>query len=763
LSVSKRRSVLLLTNSFSTGGVETHLLSLAKALTARGYFVAVASAGGSLEEELAKCNIPHIYLPLDERKLYNIFLARKLLKEAVSVYRFDILHAHSRLSAFVVSLLPKSLRRHFVTTAHLDFKITPLTRFFSCWGEKTLAVSEDIRAYLVREYALSYRQIFVTVNGIDTNRFDKKGMVAVNREETALDTVKEKIILHISRMDKDRAKTAFLLCDALPKIREKCNAKLILVGGGDCLPALEKRVAEDAFLHGAVSVIGEAVDILPYLHIADVFVGVSRAALEAMSCGIPTILSGNSGYMGVYRKEKLSEAASSNFCCRGALPPTADALCRDLISLLTAHEDALTALSVECRDTVLCHYSLDKMTDDCEALYASLSPRTKKCRNLILGYHGFGNLGDDLLLETMIEGIRSLDPEGGVSVISHRAKKTAREFSVNAVSRKDPIGILHALLCAKVLYVGGGTLLQKETSRRSFFYYAFWIRLAKVLGKHVVFYANGFGEFSKNEERSLSSLLRGNCVVTLRDEESYALAKRLSATMPEHKKPYLALTADSALTLKPLSKQEAECLFSAHRLPTNAPYCVIALSGKNGNKRREKALIKAILVACEKGFRPIFLLMQPEADAPLAKFLSAQVFQKTGKKSPTVTLPAQGALTLIAGAAFLITSRFHALVFGAIGGIPLLCLSQSEKCRRFCHEIGIDSSVLQKNFNEEALLYALPLLIQKDLRLVPNREAVEERTLRAMTTPEKVREGLDHLSAKQKKPLSKRLQKQDNI
>ena len=62
MSVSKKRhSVLLLTNSFSTGGVETHILSLAKGLLARGFFVAVASAGGSLEKELEKMDLPHIF------------------------------------------------------------------------------------------------------------------------------------------------------------------------------------------------------------------------------------------------------------------------------------------------------------------------------------------------------------------------------------------------------------------------------------------------------------------------------------------------------------------------------------------------------------------------------------------------------------------------------------------------------------------------------------------------------------------------------
>ena len=733
---------MLLTNSFSTGGVETHILSLAKELQNRGWFVAVASAGGSLEKELTKLNIPHIYLPLDERSVYNILLARKLLIEAQTEYRFDILHAHSRLSAFTVSLLPKRLQGRFVTTAHLNFKVTPLTRFFSRWGEKTLAVSEDIRAYLVREYGLSYRQVSLTVNGIDTAHFDEKGVVSINCNETAFDSPKEKIILHISRMDKDRAKTAFLLCDALPKIRESCNARLILVGGGECLSTLEKRVAEDPLLQGAVSVVGEVVDILPYLKLADVFVGVSRAALEAMSCGIPTVLSGNSGYMGIYRTKSLSEAASSNFCCRGAYAPTAKALARDLTQVLTQDPNTLANLSQECRDTVLRYYSLNTMTDDCEALYCSLQEKTKKNRNVILGYHGFGNLGDDLLLEKMIEGIRAVDPAGGVSVISQNAGKTAREFSVQAVSRKNPFGIVWAIFSAKVLYVGGGTLLQKETSRRSFYYYAFWINLAKRLGKRVVYYANGLGEFSKQEEKMLARLLSGRCVVTLRDEASYLLAERLVSSIPESQKPFLALTADSALTIKPLLEREANCLFAAHRLPTKSPYCVIALSGKDRSKVPQKALVKALCLVIEKGYCPIFLLMQPNVDKPFARSLADAVFTQTGKQTPIVHLPSRGALSLIAGASFLITSRFHALVFAALGGTAFLCLSGSEKCRRFCREVGCDAALLPKDFNEETLLYALTTLIEEKSSYIANREAVEHLSTLALTTPDRIREGL---------------------
>ena len=727
--------MLFLTNSFSTGGVETHILSLAEALLQRGYFVAVASAGGTLESELAQRGILHIYLPLNARRADGLLLARRLLIRAVKEYRFDILHAHSRLAAFVVSLLPRSLRPHFVTTAHLDFKITPTTRKLSRWGERTLAVSEDIRAYLVREYALPFRKIALTVNGIDTDRFSQRQI---------LQTEKEKIILHISRMDEDRAKTAFLLCDALPDIRKQYPTKLVMVGGGTLLPALKARVEEDASIRDATLVVGEAADILPYLWEADLFVGVSRAALEAMSCGIPTILSGNSGYLGIYLNEMLPKAAASNFCCRGEKAATAELLSRDILQLFddrSLYEKA----AKDCRETVLSHYSLGKMANDYEAFYASLKEVKPYNRNLILGYHGFDNLGDDLLLENMIEVIRQIDGEGDVSVISHNAKSTKEAFAVDAVDRRNLFAVLKALLYSDVLYVGGGTVLQKATSRRSFCYYAFWIRLAKWLGKSVVYYANGLGEFSQRDEKTLIALLQGKCVVTLRDRESYDLAKRLCDVMPQEQRPYLALTADPAFTLSKLSPPKANCLFYAHGLPTSTPYFVIALSGKEKNDKRNKALLQAILMAMEKGFVPVFLVMQPSVDTPIAGSLSKTIGHLTRKQPIVVTLPAEASLSLISAAHFLLTSRFHPMVFAAKEGTPLLCLSGSEKCKRFCFETDLVPSLLPKDFSEETLLYALSMLMANPSRFTAKRETVQRLTAHAEALPTILKAGLDAL------------------
>ncbi|UKI36466.1 MAG: glycosyltransferase [Clostridiales bacterium] len=42
-------------------------------------------------------------------------------------------------------------------------------------------------------------------------------------------------------------------------------------------------------------------DVHKFLSIADVFVGISRAALEAMSARVPVILAGQFGYGGIFR------------------------------------------------------------------------------------------------------------------------------------------------------------------------------------------------------------------------------------------------------------------------------------------------------------------------------------------------------------------------------------------------------------------------------------------------------------------------------
>ena len=62
----------------------------------------------------------------------------------------------------------------FVTTAHWVFNTGYGLKYITDWGEKTVAVSEDIKTYLMDNYHIPSGDINVTINGIDTEKFSPK-------------------------------------------------------------------------------------------------------------------------------------------------------------------------------------------------------------------------------------------------------------------------------------------------------------------------------------------------------------------------------------------------------------------------------------------------------------------------------------------------------------------------------------------------------------------------------------------------------------
>ena len=80
---------------------------------------------------------------------------------------------------------------------------------------------------------------------------------------------------------------------------------------------------------------GPRTDINQIVAAGDIFVGVSRSALEAMSAAKPVIVAGNEGYHGLFGPDKLAEAQAGNFCCRGLPQSDPQVLLRDVAAALS--------------------------------------------------------------------------------------------------------------------------------------------------------------------------------------------------------------------------------------------------------------------------------------------------------------------------------------------------------------------------------------------------------------------------------------------
>ncbi len=288
--------ILMATMGLDIGGAETHILELAKELKARKNDVLIASNGGVYVSELESVGVRHIKAPMNVRSAGKMLTSWRLMDRLIRSEKPDIVHAHARIPALICSRVCKKYGIPFVTTAHWVFDTSGLLRYITQWGSRTIAVSEDIVRYLTDNYGVPRRDIFVTINGIDTKKFTPDNPGTAVRGEFSLGS--GPVVVHVSRLDDSRADAARRLTEAaVPLSRLYPGMRILITGGGDAEEEIrlsaEKANREAGY--DCVVLTGPRADIADIVASGDIFVGVSRAALEAMAAGQPVILAGNEG------------------------------------------------------------------------------------------------------------------------------------------------------------------------------------------------------------------------------------------------------------------------------------------------------------------------------------------------------------------------------------------------------------------------------------------------------------------------------------
>ena len=93
-------------------------------------------------------------------------------------------------------------------------------------------------------------------------------------------------------------------------------------------------------------------------------------------------------------------------------------------------------------------------------------------RILLAGYYGFGNLGDEAILEMAIKQILEITDRKNITVLSGNKEVTNKKYNVNTIDRYNVFSIINQLMKSDALVFGGGSLLQDITSKRSIYYFA---------------------------------------------------------------------------------------------------------------------------------------------------------------------------------------------------------------------------------------------------------------------------------------------------
>lgn len=343
---------------------------------------------------------------------------------------------------------------------------------------------------------------------------------------------------------------------------------------------------------------------------------------------------------------------------------------------------------------------------------------------LLLGYYGFGNAGD----EAVLLAIGSYLAEGGeqVGVLTQDPQSTKEllaPYRVQTFRRNKPWDIFQGILWADYLVLGGGSLLQNVTSSRSLHYYLTIARLAQVLGRPVVLFAQGLGPLSGGFNRCrVSKVAREARAISVRDGDSRDLFWDIGI-LPEH----VELVADPVWWLDLNERMAFKDL-------GGDGYLLFALRPWQGKEELLEVALEKLREETQLPF--VFVAMHPEFDLPLARKLAVKV---GGEVAEVRSLEAL--FPFFAQAELVCAMRLHALIFASLFQKKAVAISYDPKVDALSKELGLTCLAL-----DEELSLELPGALQG--AKVPGPKVTElrkdaERGLRELLTLGRAQDGAD--------------------
>lgn len=162
--------------SLNLGGSELVAVELCEFAAAAGHRVTIVAADGPLGARVRGCGARHLDWPMGRKRLRTLaYIAR--LRHWLKDERPDVLHAHSRLPAWICRLalrgLPPDTRPAFITSVHGHYSVSRYSAVMAS-GDRVIAVSGPIREYTLRNYPGADPDRVVTVpGGIDRRAFPR--------------------------------------------------------------------------------------------------------------------------------------------------------------------------------------------------------------------------------------------------------------------------------------------------------------------------------------------------------------------------------------------------------------------------------------------------------------------------------------------------------------------------------------------------------------------------------------------------------------
>jgi N-acetyl-alpha-D-glucosaminyl L-malate synthase BshA len=300
---------------------------------------------------------------------YVLSLAARMA-EVAEYHDLQVLHVHYAIPHATAGYLAKEMlkprRLCTVTTLHgTDITLVGhhpsfhrITRFSIEMSDQVTAVSRFLRDETIRLFGVE-REIEVIHNFVDSEQFrpDRAGL-----PRSHLAREGQAVLMHASNFRP--VKRLEVVVEAFARVRRERPCRLVLVGDGPERPRAEQQAREAGVLED-VSFLGSQECIEDLLPLADVFVLPSAnesfglVALEAMSAGVPVVVTRNGG------TGEVVEDGSCGFLVNPDDPAEVAARCLELLG----NEAMRREFGRRGRERAVRDFHVDALVGRYEAVY----------------------------------------------------------------------------------------------------------------------------------------------------------------------------------------------------------------------------------------------------------------------------------------------------------------------------------------------------------------------------------------------------------
>lgn len=292
--------IVQLLPELNEGGVERGVVELNREFVRRGLTSIVISRGGRLVEQLQADGGTHVQFDVCSKNPltmpWRVMRLRSLLRRLAP----DILHARSRVPAWLAWLANRKLGCPFVTTVHGLNSVNRYSEIMTR-GDRVITVGEPVRDHILSHYNVPHEKVRVIQRGVDMEKFSPQCLdqefISTFRARHALSG--RYVVSSVGRITWLKDYETFI--DAIALLAPEMPDLVGLVVGGTredkrgYFEELQQRV-RDRGVEGRVLFVGSQTNIAEIYALSDVLVNASlkmgnigRTIVEAFALDTPVI------------------------------------------------------------------------------------------------------------------------------------------------------------------------------------------------------------------------------------------------------------------------------------------------------------------------------------------------------------------------------------------------------------------------------------------------------------------------------------------